>query len=78
MSDSQSRERKFRIALLLYGILAVAVWFSFGGSMVFAFGWQIELRWIPLVVIGSFAFRTYIAREADKIRRSGEDEAGKL
>ena len=78
MLDSRGRERKFKIALLLYGILAVAVWFSFGGSMVFVLGRQIELRWIPLFVIGTFAFRTYIAREADKIRRSGEDEASKL
>ena len=78
MSDNQGRERKFRIALLLYGILALAIWFSFGESRVFAFGRQIELRWIPLFVIGTFAFRTYIAREADKIRRSSEDEAGKL
>ena len=78
MSDSQGRERKFKIAFLLYGILAVAIWFSFGESRIFAFGRQIELRWVPLFVIGTFAFRTYIAREADKIRRSGEDEASKL
>jgi hypothetical protein len=78
MSNRLGREQKFRIALLLYGILAVAVWFSFGEGTVFVLGRQIELRWIPLLVIGTFAFRTYIAREADKIRRSGEGEAEKL
>ncbi len=61
-----------------YGILAVAVWFSFGAGTVFAFGREIELRWIPLFVIGTFAFRTWMARAADKIRQSSEGEAGKL
>jgi hypothetical protein len=73
-----SRERKYRIALLLFCILAVVVWFSFGEGTVFVLGRQIELRWIPLFVIGTFAFRTYIARQADKIRHSSQDEAEKL
>jgi len=64
--------------MVLFAILAVVIWFSFGESRIFAFGRQIELRWIPLFVIGTFAFRTYIAREADKIRNSSKDEAEKL
>ena len=78
MSDSQGRERKFKIALLLYGVLAIAIWFSFGESTVFVFRRQIELRWIPLFVVATFVFRTVMAREADKIRRTVGDWQSKL
>jgi hypothetical protein len=75
MPSGLGRERKFWIALGLYGILAVAVWFTLGEGTVFVLGRQIEIRWIPLFVIGTFVFRTCIAREAEKIRHSGGDES---
>ena len=75
--DAQ-RDRKFWIAMGMYAVLAVLVWFTLGEGSTVVLGRRIEIRWIPLFVIGTFAFRTYIAREADKIRRSGEDEASKL
>ena len=69
------RDRKFWVAMAAYGILAVLIWFTVGEGTVLAFGRRVEIRLIPLLVIGTFAFRTYIAREADKIRRRGKDEA---
>jgi hypothetical protein len=67
-------ERKFWIALGLFGILAVVIWFTFGDDRVLVFGRQIEMRWIPLFIIGTFVFRTVMAHEADKIRRSSENQ----
>jgi hypothetical protein len=32
-------------------------------------GKPVELRLVPLLILGLFAFRTYLARHADKIRR---------
>ena len=64
------RDRKYWIAMGLFAVLAVVIWFSFGEGRVFVFGREVQLRVIPLVVIGTFVFRTYMAREADKIRRS--------
>ena len=78
MSSSAEAERKFRIALGLYGLLAVVIWFTVGEGTVVAFGRPVEIRWIPLFVLATFVFRTYMAREADKIRRRGEEDAGKL
>jgi hypothetical protein len=75
---SNSPERKFRIALGLYAILAVVIWFTVGEGKVLVFHRLVEIRWIPIFVVATFAFRTYIAREADRIRRRGEDEAAKL
>jgi hypothetical protein len=78
MSSRPEAERKFRIALGLYGLLAVVIWFTVGEGRVLVFQKSVEIRWIPLFVIGTFVFRTYMAREADKIRRRGEEDAGKL
>ena len=75
----RSRDRKFWIALALFGILAVGIWFTFGEATVFVFGRQVQLRLIPLFVVATFVFRTVMAREADKIRRkSAGDWQGKL
>ena len=78
MSGDTRTERKFWIALGLFGILAVVTWFTLGDGSIPVFGRQVEIRWIPLFVIATFVFRAYIAREADKIRRRSEDEAQKL
>ena len=73
MPSGLGRERKFWIALGLYGILAVVIWFTLGEGTVLVLGRRVEIRWVPLFVIATFAFRTYIAREAEKIRRGSED-----
>jgi hypothetical protein len=75
MQSKSRTERKFWIALGLYGILAVLIWFTLGEGKVLAFGRPVEIRLIPLLVIGTFALRTWVAREAEKVRRRGEDEA---
>ena len=62
-------ERKYPVALALYGILAVAVWFTIGAGHVMVFGRPVELRWIPILILATFAFRTMIAMQAERIRR---------
>jgi len=68
-------ERRYPVALALYGILAVLVWFTMGEGKVLVLGRPVELRLIPIVIIGSFALRTMLARQADRIRHGG-DEGG--
>ena len=74
--------RKFWSAMALYAILAIVVWFTLGEGTTIVFGKPVAIRAIPLFVIGMFVFRTVMAREADKIRRSkleGEQaDAGEL
>jgi uncharacterized RDD family membrane protein YckC len=67
--SSLSIERKYGIALALYAVLAVLAWFTIGEGTVAAFGRQIEIRWVPVFILGTFAFRTYIAMQAERIRR---------
>ncbi len=65
-------QRRYPIALLLYGVLAVLCWFTLGEGTVNLFGKPVELRLIPILILATFALRTYVARQADKIRHDGE------
>ena len=69
MSNASRVERKFWTALGFYAVLAGVVWFTLGEGTTIVFGRPVAVRAIPLFVIGTFVFRTVMAREADKIRR---------
>jgi hypothetical protein len=69
------RDRKFRMAMVAYLILAALIWFTVGEGTFLAFGRRVQVRAVPLLIIGLFAFRTYLAREADKVRRRSSDRA---
>jgi len=55
--------------------LAVLVWLTMGDGSVLVFGRPVELKLIPLIVIGGMALRTVLARHAEKIRRAGEKDS---
>ena len=65
-------DRKFWLALAMFAVLAVLVWLTMGDGSVLVFGKPVELKLIPLVVIGGMALRTVLARKAEKIRRDGK------
>ncbi len=67
-------QRRYPVALLLYGVLAVLVWFTIGEGTIIVFGRPVEMRWVPILILGTFAFRTVMARQADKIRHGGDEE----
>jgi hypothetical protein len=69
---SPDLERRFPVALALYGVLAVLVWFTMSEGSVLVMGRPVALRWLPLIVIGGLALRTVLARHAERIRRGGE------
>jgi hypothetical protein len=62
-------ERRYPVALGLYVILAVLVWFTMGEDKVHILGKPVELRWLPLLIIGGLALRTVLARHAERIRK---------
>ena len=63
--------RRYPIALALYAVLALLSWFTLEGKILLM-GKPVELRLVPLVIIGGLALRTVLAMQAEKIRRSGE------
>ena len=66
-----SLDKRFRWALVLYGVLGLLVWFTMGEGKVLVQGRPVELRLVPLIVIGGLVLRTVVAHKAEKIRRSG-------
>jgi hypothetical protein len=66
-------DRKYWIALALFAVLALLVWFTMGEGKVLVFGKPVEMRLLPLIVIGGLALRTVLARSAEKIRRNGSE-----
>ena len=62
-------ERRFPIALGLYVSLGLLVWFTMGEEKVLFYGRPVDLRLVPLIVIGGLVLRTVLARHADRIRR---------
>jgi len=64
-------DRKFWIALALFAGLAILVWLTMGEGSVLVMGRPVELRLVPLIIIGGLALRTVLARQAEKIRRNG-------
>jgi hypothetical protein len=75
-SADSGLDRRFRLALLLYVVLAALAWFTLGEGKILVGGRLVELRWLPLVVLGGLALRTVLARQAEKIRREGNGEVG--
>ncbi len=65
-------DRKYWVALSLYVVLAVLVWFTMDAGKVLVHGRPVDLRLVPLIVLGGMALRTVLARQADRIRRDSE------
>jgi hypothetical protein len=68
-------ERRFPIALALYGVLAALAWFTLGEGSILVGGKPVELRMLPLVILGGLALRTVLGLHAERIRR-GEGKGG--
>ena len=66
-------ERRFRVALVLSVVLAALAWFTIGEGKILVMGKPVEMRLVPLVVIGGMVLRTVLARHAEKIRKEAEN-----
>jgi len=74
---SAELERKARIALCLYLVLAVVAWFTLDGT-VQVYGRPVELRLVPLIVLGGLAAKTLLAVKAESIRRASSRDRGEV
>ena len=68
-STGADLDRKFWIALALFGILALLAWFVIGDGTFDVDGRAVQIRLVPLVVFGGLALKTVLAWQAEKIRR---------
>jgi len=67
-------DRKYWPALAMFLGLGVLVWFTIGEGAIRVYGKPVELRLVALLVVGSFALRTVLARQADRIRHGGNED----
>jgi hypothetical protein len=74
-STGSELDRKFWVALALFAVLGALAWFTLGEGTILVAGRPVELRVFPLVVLGGFALRTVLARQAEKIRRDGDRDS---
>jgi hypothetical protein len=65
---------RFPVALALYAALALLVWFTMDAGKVTVMGKPVDLRLVPLLILGGLALRTLLARQADRIRRRSSGE----
>jgi hypothetical protein len=75
-STGSELERKYWVALGLYGVLAGLVWFTMDAGKVLVHGKPVDLRLVPLLILAGLALRTVLALQADRIRRGGEKGGG--
>jgi hypothetical protein len=67
-----SLDKKYWVALALYAGLAILSWFTLDARIAVG-GRLVELRLVPLVIIGGLALRTMVAMRAEKIRNEGQE-----
>jgi len=77
-STGSKLDRKCWVALSLYAVLGLLVWFTMGEGTVLVHGRPVELRLVPLLVLGGLALRTVVAHQAEKIRRQDGKASGRL
>jgi len=70
-STGSDLDRKYWGALASYGVLALLVWFTMDAGKIFVQGRPVELRLLPLIILGGLALRTVLALHAERIRRGG-------
>jgi hypothetical protein len=74
MRSGSDLQWRFPLALAMYAVLAALVWFTMDAGKLDVFGKQVEMRLVPLIIIGGLALRTVLASQADKIRHGGGKE----
>jgi hypothetical protein len=74
-SSGSELQKKAWIALSLYAVLAALVWLTMDAGKVLVWGKPVELRLVPLIIIGGLALRTVLALQADKIRHGREKDS---
>ncbi len=74
-SSGSELQKKSWIALSLYAVLAALVWLTMDPGKILIWGRQVQLRLVPLIIIGGLALRTVLALQATKIRRGGEKDS---
>jgi hypothetical protein len=61
-------ESRFRIALVLYAVLGLLIWFTLGDATVHVGGRDVQIRWLPVLIVGAVVGKPLLYRQAERIR----------
>ena len=70
------QKKRFYLAMALYVVLALLVWFTMDDSSVPVAGGQVSLRTLTFALLGFFAARTVLHWNAERIRAEKESQLG--
>jgi len=68
------QKKRFYLAMALYVVLALLVWFTMDDSSVPVAGGQVSLRTLTFALLGFFAARTVLHWNAERIRAEKESQ----
>ena len=66
--------RRFRVALVIYAVLATLVWTTMDNTSVPIAGGEVSLRGLTLAILALFAVRTVLHWRAQQIRERKEQQ----
>ena len=69
----QSEGQRFYAALFAYALLLLLIWTTMSAQPVRIAGREVDIRWIPTLIVGMFAARSWIHRQ----QRAREGMAGR-
>jgi hypothetical protein len=67
----QSIGQRFYAALFAYVVILLLVWTTMSAQLVRVKGREVDIRWIPTLIVGLFAVRSWIHRQ----RQAAQEEA---
>jgi hypothetical protein len=68
------QQKRFYVALALYAVLALLVWFAMDGSSVPVGNGQVSIRGLTYALLAFFAARTILHWNAERIRAEKESQ----
>jgi hypothetical protein len=66
-------ERRFYVALVIYAVLGLLIWTTLGYTPIRIEGRDIDFRVVPSLILGMFAVRTILFRQAERIRTGSKN-----
>ena len=66
-------ERRFYVALVIYAVLGLLVWTTLRYIPIRVEGREFDFRIIPSLILGMFAVRTILFRQAERIRTGNKN-----
>ena len=59
------KEHRFFVSLVLYAVILLLIWTTISFAPVVIAGRIVDIRWIPTLIVGMFAAKSWIHRQRE-------------